>query len=118
MRALWSDRPICSHNVSQKVKRIRRVSDHFRLFFAVFAPGPGGPGSAFSFFFFFLERLGKNLAPYRIGKRPHKQNRGKIHQKYRTSYFLVFLMYFWATLKVAVFSYPVGGQVFPKERPF
>ena len=27
MRALWSDRPNCSHNVSQKVKRIRRVSD-------------------------------------------------------------------------------------------
>ena len=27
MRALWSDRPICSHNVSQKVKRIRRPSD-------------------------------------------------------------------------------------------
>ena len=28
MRALWSDRPNCSHNVSQKVKRIRRVSDY------------------------------------------------------------------------------------------
>ena len=27
MRALWSDRPNCSHNVSQKVKRIRRVSE-------------------------------------------------------------------------------------------
>ena len=27
MRALWSDRPSCSHNVSQKVKRIRRLSD-------------------------------------------------------------------------------------------
>ena len=27
MRALWSDRPKCSHNVSQKVKRIRRVSE-------------------------------------------------------------------------------------------
>ena len=27
MRALWSDRPNCSHNVSQKVKRIRRFSD-------------------------------------------------------------------------------------------
>ena len=25
MRALWSDRPNCSHNVSQKVKRIRRI---------------------------------------------------------------------------------------------
>ena len=27
MRALWSDRPNCSHNVSQKVKRISRVSE-------------------------------------------------------------------------------------------
>ena len=27
MRALWSERPNCSHNVSQKVKRIRRLSD-------------------------------------------------------------------------------------------
>ena len=27
MRALWSDRQNCSHSVSQKVKRIRRVSD-------------------------------------------------------------------------------------------
>ena len=27
MRALFSDRPNCSHNVSQKVKRIMRVSD-------------------------------------------------------------------------------------------
>ena len=31
MRALWSDRPNCSHNVSQKVKRIRRVSDSGEL---------------------------------------------------------------------------------------
>ena len=27
MRALWSDRQNCSHNVPQKVKRIRRFSD-------------------------------------------------------------------------------------------
>ena len=27
MRAFWSDRPNCSQNVSQKVKRIRRFSD-------------------------------------------------------------------------------------------
>ena len=27
MRALWSDRPHCSHNVSQKVKRIKRFSE-------------------------------------------------------------------------------------------
>ena len=31
MRALWSDRQNCSHNVSQKVKRIRRVSDKHKL---------------------------------------------------------------------------------------
>ena len=29
MRALWSDRPNCSHNVSQKVKRIRHVSENY-----------------------------------------------------------------------------------------
>ena len=43
-------------------------------------------------------RIAKNLAPYRIGKRPHKQNRAKIPPKYRKSYFLsifdVFLGYF------------------------
>ena len=43
--------------------------------------------------------LAKNLAPYRIGKRPHKQNRAKIHQKipkivYFFSIFDVFLSYF------------------------
>ena len=27
MRALWSDRQNCSHNVSQKLKRFRRFSD-------------------------------------------------------------------------------------------
>ena len=27
MRALWSDRENCSHNVSQKVKRIKRSSE-------------------------------------------------------------------------------------------
>ena len=27
MSALWSERQNCSHNVSQKVKHIRRVSD-------------------------------------------------------------------------------------------
>ena len=27
MRVLWSDRQNCSHNASQKVKRIRRFSD-------------------------------------------------------------------------------------------
>ena len=31
MRALWSDRPNCSHNVSQKVKRISRFSDFLRF---------------------------------------------------------------------------------------
>ena len=27
MRALWSDRPNCSHNVSQKVKRTKSFSE-------------------------------------------------------------------------------------------
>ena len=63
--------------------------------------------------------LAKNLAPYRIGKRPHKQNREKIHQKYRKSFFFnsifdVFLGYF----RVAMFSYPVGGQVFLNVHPY
>ena len=31
MRALWSDRPNCSHNVSQKVKRIKRLSESWLL---------------------------------------------------------------------------------------
>ena len=37
-------------------------------------------------------RFGKNLAPYRIGKRPHNQNRAKIHQKIPK---IVFFEYFW-----------------------
>ena len=32
MRAFWSERANCSHNVSQKVKRIRRVSDFLTFF--------------------------------------------------------------------------------------
>ena len=39
MRALWSDRPKCSHNVSQKVKRIRRLSDLFNDVFDFFLCG-------------------------------------------------------------------------------
>ena len=64
--------------------------------------------------YFCLLWVAKNLAPYRLGKRSHKQNRAKIHQKYRTSYFfLTCLMHFCPILRVAVFSYAVGGQVFP-----
>ena len=33
MRALWLDRPNCSHNVSQKAQRIRRFSDRLQLHF-------------------------------------------------------------------------------------
>ena len=76
---------------------------------------PGTPGrcpgqNALSVCFFFCKvnsrkfpghqpaDLAKDLAPYRIGKRSHKQNRAKIHQKCRKSYFLiifdVFLPYF------------------------
>ena len=38
MRALWSDRPNCSHNVSQKVKRIKRFSDQTPIFAALQVP--------------------------------------------------------------------------------
>ena len=45
----------------------------------------------------------------------------KIGQKYTKNtenpIFLVFVPYFWPILRVAVFSYPVEGQVFPKP-PF
>ena len=51
----------------------------------------------------FMGCLAKSLARYRIGKRPHKQNRAKIPPKYRKCIFGVFLMYFWAILRVAVF---------------
>ena len=64
---------------------------------------------------FFRVGLRKTWPPYRIGKRPHKQNRAKIHQKYRKSYFLC-IFDVWAILRVAMFSYRVGGQVFPKGR--
>ena len=33
MRALWSDKQNCSHNMSQKFKRIRRVSDRHVILF-------------------------------------------------------------------------------------
>ena len=38
MRALWSERQSCSHNVSQNLKRIRRVSDRDG---SRFVPGTG-----------------------------------------------------------------------------
>ena len=38
MRALWSDRPNCSHNVSQKVKRIRRFSEKGQSLCSLFLP--------------------------------------------------------------------------------
>ena len=66
--------------------------------------------------FLFFSVLRKNLALYRIGKRPNKQIGKKIHPKYQKSHFLVFLTYFFPVLRVAVFSSPVGGQVFPKFR--
>ena len=30
MRALWSNRQNCSHNVSQNLKRISRLSEHYK----------------------------------------------------------------------------------------
>ena len=57
MRALWSDRPNCSHNVSQKVKRIRCISEkrmesatfNWREFFSgIFKGGDLNPGERHS----------------------------------------------------------------------
>ena len=59
--------------------------------------------------------IAKNLAPYRIGKSPHRQNRVKIHQKYRKSYFFCIFDVFWPYFEGCCVSYPVGGQVFPKS---
>ena len=58
--------------------------------------------------------VAKSLAPYRIGKCPTSKIGEKYPQNTENRIFLVFLMCFWAILRVAVFSYPVGGQVFPK----
>ena len=66
------------------------------------------------FWVVFQPSFAKNLAPYRIGKLPHKQNRAKIHQKNRKLYFGGIFDAFLGYLRAAVFSYPVGGQVFPK----
>ena len=43
MRALWSDRQNRSHNVSQKVKRVRRFSER-RVRFGVRPLGAAGSG--------------------------------------------------------------------------
>ena len=59
--------------------------------------------------------LKKNLAPHRIGKRPHEQNREKIHRKYTENH--IFLSIF-----DIVLGYFEGccvflsskGEVFPK----
>ena len=42
MRALWSDRQICSHNVSQKLKRIRRLSEFEEKTSAILRGSSGG----------------------------------------------------------------------------
>ena len=49
MRALWSDRQNCSHNVSQKVQRIRRVSENrFKIKFGGEAWSGIGPEGSVS----------------------------------------------------------------------
>ena len=58
--------------------------------------------------------LAKNLALYRMGKRPHKQNRPKIQKNTENPIFFGIFYVFWPILRVSEFSYPVGGQVFPK----
>ena len=50
MRALWLDRQNCSHNVSQKFKRIKRVSElNTNLFFSNFRAAPGYPSKIFGY---------------------------------------------------------------------
>ena len=41
MRALWLDRHNCSHNVSQKVRRIKRISDRIESGLRTRACRPG-----------------------------------------------------------------------------
>ena len=55
------------------------------------------------------------LGPLQNRKRPHKQNRPRYTKNTENPIF-VFLMYFCPILRVAVFSYPVGGQALPKGR--
>ena len=53
--------------------------------------------------------IGKDLAPYRIGKHSNPQNSPKIHQKYSKN---TIWGSFFPVLLVGAFSYSVGGQVF------
>ena len=57
----------------------------------------------------------ENLAQYRIGKRRHKRNRAKRYAQNSENRIFIYtlLVYFFPILRVAVLSYPVGGQVFP-----
>ena len=43
------------------------------------------PNFSGCFFDFSADWVAKDLTPYRVGQCPHKQNRAKIHQKYRKS---------------------------------
>ena len=61
MRALWSDRPNCSHNVSQKVKRIRRLSELWYCSFSSFAQRSEGRGAFPDLLF--TQISGRNFLP-------------------------------------------------------
>ena len=55
--------------------------------------------------------IAKNLALYRIGKRPLKQNRAKVHQKYRKSYvFSILYFVFSAYLEGCCVFLPCRGS--------
>ena len=62
------------------------------------------------------DKVAKNLAPYRTGKRPRKQNREKYTKTTENRILLVFLMYVRPISRVVAFSYPVGAKSFPKQK--
>ena len=63
--------------------------------------------------------LGKDLAPYRIGKHSNPQNRPKNTSNIdlKKTRFSVFFVYFCPVLLVGAFSCSVGGQVFRNHCP-
>ena len=66
MRALWSERPNCSHNVSQKIKRIRCFSENVNKIVTGLTWDFGG-----NFVYVFFSPIGNDPK-----RKTHKQNFG------------------------------------------